>query len=452
MKKSLLIILISIVALSCQKSLNESNLPSALESSKNNKADKNNEKTNDILYVQTNDYRDNQNAILTYHHVGQGRLQHFGGPTYTRGSGVANPMQKLGPLDSDYELRVSADGRFLMAVNSGSNTIAVFAIQSNGKLEHVPGSPFPSGGQTPCSIDVSGNYVFIVNKSDDPLHPSTMKPNYSTFTIDGNGRLTFVSKFETTPGSSPTQNLVSRNRRFLFGDDFLGFMLMPPVGSLRSFTINGSGSLTPVPGTPYFIPALLPGKPAGGALGLWEHPTGTTLYVGFPLQGKVGVYGINAATGALSFQTAVDGGKAACWIRTTKDGSRMYVLNSGENTVSVYNTSTPSSPVMMQKFTLKNSGPLYIVPGAGELTTSEPFSLAFSTNEKILYIVNQYTNPDFSFSGNYNNIHYLDVSENGLLSEASEPVQIPVPNTVRPKGSVVISASKSLEESDDDDD
>ncbi len=97
---------------------------------------------------------------MAYHHVGQGKLQHFGGPFYTKGSGVANPTQKLGPLDSDYELRLSADGKFLMAVNSGSNTIAVFTFKSNGGLEHVPGSPFPSGGETPCSIDILGNLVF----------------------------------------------------------------------------------------------------------------------------------------------------------------------------------------------------------------------------------------------------------------------------------------------------
>ncbi len=137
------------------------------------KGNDNKEERSDILYIQTNDFHENQNAVLAYHMVGNGKLQHFGGPFYTKGSGVGNPEQRLGPLDSDYELRVSSDGKFLMAVNSGSNTIAVFYMKSNGGLEHVPGSPFPSGGQTPVSIDVSGNYVFVVNKSDDPLHTIT---------------------------------------------------------------------------------------------------------------------------------------------------------------------------------------------------------------------------------------------------------------------------------------
>ena len=424
MKKYLSFILLLIVFTSCQKLVEE------FKDHKNG-----NGKKEDILYFQTNDYRENQNALLAYYRAADGKLKQFGGPIYTKGSGVGNPEQILGPLDSDYELRISSDGRFLLTVNSGSNTIAVFSIKSNGGLDHVPGSPFPSGGQTPVSIDVSGNKVFVVNKSQDPLHPITQAPNYATFTMDGNGKLTFISKYETTPGTSPTQNLVTRDQKFLFGDDFLGFMLMPPVGTLRSFKIGESGSLSPVAGTPYFVPGNQTGM--NGALGLWQHPTANILYVGFPLLGQVASYAIDPNSGALVQQSTAPAGKAACWIRTNKAGTRMYVLNSGENTVSVYNSSNPAFPVSIQKLTLKQSGPLYIVPGLGEFTTSEPFSLVFSTNEKILYIVNQHTNKDFSI-GNYNYLHHLEVSEDGLLSEVSEPIQIPVSNTVRPKGSVIV--------------
>ncbi len=397
----------------------------------------NNGTTLDILYIETNDFRDNQNAVLAYKDNGDGKLVQHGGPYFTGGSGVGNPDQILGPLDSDYELRVSSDGKFLLAVNSGSNTIAVFNITSDGKLEAVPGSPFPSGGQTPVSIDVSGNLVFVVNKSDDPLHTITQAPNYSTFTIDANGKLTPIAgaKFETTPGSSPGMNLVSRDKKFLFSYDFLGFKLMPPVGTLRSFNIANSGSLSPVAGTPYFVPGNASGM--NGAFGLWQHPTANILYVGFPLLKQVGVYGIDAASGALSFQSSVPAGTAVCWIRTTRDGNRMYVLNSGDNTVTVYNTSSAASPLLIQTLELKQSGPVYDVPGIGPFKTSEPFSLAFSTSEKILYIVNQHTNKDFSI-GNFNYLHSLDVGPDGRLTEGNDPLQIPAPNTVRPKGSVVV--------------
>jgi 6-phosphogluconolactonase (cycloisomerase 2 family) len=402
----------------------------------------NNGNSYDVVYTQSNDFNSNQNAILAYKDDGNGNLTPLqGSPFLTNGSGVGNPMQILGPSDSDYELRRSVDGRFLLAVNSGSNTIAVFSIASDGSLSHVPGSPFPSGGETPVSIDVSGNYVYVVNKSQNPINPTTTAPNYSVFTINNSGQLTAVAngKFETVPGSSPANGLVSKNRNFLFGTDFLGFMLPAPVGTLRSFTID-SGMLTPVSGTPYALPqGAMP--PDNGALGLWEHPTADILYVGIPVQGKVGVYNINQTTGELSMQTSVAAGKAACWIRTNASGNRIYVLNSGDNSVQVYDTSNPAAPTSIQTLELKNSGPSYPGPGGVPFKTSEDFSLHFSTSGKILYVVSQHTNTDFSI-GNFNYLHSLNVSDNGQLSEDTEPIQLPVANTLRPKGCVVVSANQ----------
>jgi 6-phosphogluconolactonase (cycloisomerase 2 family) len=393
----------------------------------------------DVVYLQTNDFTTGQNKILAYKDDGNGNLTALtGSPFLTNGTGVGNPMQVLGPSDSDYELRRSGD--YLLATNSGSNTISVFSIADNGSLTAVSGSPFPSGGETPVSIDVSGSNVYVVNKSQNPLNPTTTAPNYSAFTINGSGQLNAVpnGKFETTAGSSSANGLLSRNGDFLFGTDFLGFMLPTPVGTLRSFTIGSGGLLTPVAGTPYVLPqGAMP--PDNGALGLWEHPTANILYVGIPVQGKVGVYNINPATGELTLQTTVAAGKAACWIRTNDAGTRMYVLNSGDNSVQVYDTSNPAAPVSIQTLELKNSGPTYPGPGGVPFKTSEAFSFHFSTNEKILYVVSQHTNPDFSI-GNFNYLHTLKVSDNGQLTEETEPVQLPVSNTLRPKGTVVVRA------------
>lgn len=421
--KSLLILFASVLLLgSCKKNGDDHNGPY------------------EVLYVQTNNFNDNQNAVLAYKDKGNGQLEPLAGsPFLTGGSGVGNPMQALGPLDSDYELRLSSDGKFLLAVNSGSNTIAVFLIKDNGALEAVAGSPFPSGGQTPVSIDVSGNYVFVVNKSQDPLHATPQAPNYTTFTIDAAGKLTPVAgaTVATTAGSSPSFALVSKDKKFLFGADFLGFMLVPPVGTLRSFTIGATGTLTSAAGSPYTLPSG-PMPPDNGALGLWQHPSGNVLYVGFPLQSKLGIYGINATSGALSFQSTVAAGKAACWIRTNAAGNHLYVLNSGDNTVQVYNSANATAPVSIQTLELKNSGPAYTGPGGTTFKTSEDFSLCFSTSEKILYVVCQHTNKDFSI-GNYNYLHSLKVADDGQLTEDTEPVQLPVANTIRPKGSAVIS-------------
>ena len=63
-----------------------------------------------------------------------------GSPFLTGGSGVANPTEALGPDDSDNPIVISSDGQYLMAVNGGSNTIAVFSINPNGSLTAVNGT------------------------------------------------------------------------------------------------------------------------------------------------------------------------------------------------------------------------------------------------------------------------------------------------------------------------
>ncbi len=384
----------------------------------------------DIVYLESNQYGSNENAILAYYNDGTGKLSPLpGSPFKTGGAGIGNPQQILGPDDQETPLAFSANKKYLFAVNAGSNTIAAFSIDDQGRLQTVPGSPFSSGGETPQSVAVSGDYLYVANKAQDPIHGNTRIPNYNVLKIGGNGSLTQVPHgvFETSVGASPSQVLVSGNKKFLFTSDFLGFMEKIPAGTLRSFTIGSNGLLTAVAGSPYFIPG------AGGALGLWQHPAADVLYVGFPVQGKVGVYTINNANGALSFQEMVDAGPAACWIRTNSTGSRMYTLNSGENTISIFNTSSAAAPSALQKFPMKIPGPLV---GANNSATSQPFGLGFSKADKFLYVVNQHTSTDFS-NGNFNYLHVLTVAADGQLSEPTEPLQLPVSNMVRPQGIAV---------------
>ena len=415
MKVSFIILFLAIIAAGCKKNSNPGGSAKV-----------------DVIYLENNNYNDNQNAVLAYYNLGNGVLRSVpGSPFFTGGSGISNPTQGLGPDDSDVQLKLSADGHFLLAVNPGSNSIAVFEILQDGSLKTVPGSPFASGGNTPVSIDVKNNVVFVVNKSMDTLHHPTANPNYTSFTISHDGWLTPIagSTIETTPGSSPTQILVSKNQQYAFGADFLGFMLNPPQGTLRSFKIESSGILKPVINTPYTIPGM------GGALGLWQHPNSNVLYVGFPVQSKVGIYSIGNS-GELSFQSSVDAGAAACWIRTNSSGNNLYVLNSGENSVSVYNSSNALSPVSLGKLPLKESGPMYIAMG-NSFSTSEDFGLAFSPDQNHLYVISQQTNPDFSV-GNYNYLHTLTVGSDGMPMEMFDPLQLPVDATIRPQGLVVI--------------
>ena len=101
----------------------------------------------------------------------------------------------------------------------------------------------------------------------------------------------------------------------------------------------------------------------------------------------------------------------------------------------MYNTSNASSPVSLGKLALQKPGPSYTAMGL-TFTTSEPFNLEFSPTYKYLYVVDQYTNPNFNLE-NYNYFHILNVKDDGTLDEVAAPLALPVENIYRPIGCAV---------------
>ena len=100
-----------------------------------------------------------------------------GSPFYTGGTGYRNTNERIGPDDSDGELIISPDHRFMFATNTGSNDISVFQIRLDGSLRLVPGSPFPSGGIAPVSLALANGFLYVVNRGDGIL-PTQVAPAY----------------------------------------------------------------------------------------------------------------------------------------------------------------------------------------------------------------------------------------------------------------------------------
>src|SRR5580693_3391109 len=92
----------------------------------------------DLIWLESNSTAGN--SILTFRNNGTGNPT-FLGSTPAGGIGVFDKTFALGPFDSDQNLIVNDDGTLLFAVNSGSNSIAVFRITPHG-LQAVQGSPF----------------------------------------------------------------------------------------------------------------------------------------------------------------------------------------------------------------------------------------------------------------------------------------------------------------------
>ncbi|MGH8138801.1 MAG: lactonase family protein [Steroidobacteraceae bacterium] len=369
-----------------------------------------------VVYVESNIAAAGQNSILAYRQDREGELSPLpGSPFLTHGRGVVDPTLKLGPFDSDQEIITNAERTLLFAVNPGSNTIAVFRIHADGTLQHVEGSPFPSGGSNPVSLGLSRDTLVVVNKSMDPARPNPALPNYTAFHVSPEGELAAVasSSISVAPGNSPSQALISPDARYVFGADFLG-------GLLQSFLIEADGTLK------QNVPQQLPAAVFAGSsaphlpLGLSVHPNRAVMYAGFVTINRIGVYQYDP-DGVLSFVRSVpDSGAAVCWIRLNLEGTRLYASNTGDHTISVFDTSDPLKPVEMQRLTLKGVG--------------GGFQIELDPRGRTLYAVSQRDSAKIPL-GQGNNLHVMKVLRDGRLREQEDsPLALPVPGNIRPQG------------------
>lgn len=385
----------------------------------------------DIVYIQSNNSESGQNAILAYKVYDDGQpILMTEGPFLTKGTGLPG-SPNAGSFNSDHEVMISNDKRFLLTVNSGNNTISVFTIQHDGTLTLVPGAPFSSNGETPVSLTQWKQYIIVLNKSNNPVIPSSSAPNYSVFTLEGNGSLTPVSKMEVREGISPGQVLATHNGSFIFGANTWGFNYTPPADRLNLFSIGANGVLTNGPAAP----AIDPQK--GGALGLCENWQQHVLYIAFPMDGRFSYYDMNTTTGALTHAGDTDAGRGCSRFCTDNGNNRLFTTNTTENSVSMFDISNAREPHKSGELALKQCGPVYNTLYYGSSTSSVCVSLAISSNNQFLYIVSQHTNPDLSI-GNYNYLHVLHIVSGSGLQELAEPMQLPVPNNFMPRGLAVL--------------
>ncbi len=373
------------------------------------------QKAVNFVYVESDDPAGN--AIFAFaRNNADGSLQSLAGSPFSTGGLGITFTSALGPFDSDQEIIVNSKHSLLFAVNGGSDTIAVFRIDTDGSLAPVAGSPFPSGGSNPVSVGLSNDDVLVVvNQDQDPDHPGVFLPNYTSFHVSPQGRLTPVrnSTISLDVGSSPSQALISPDGSLMFGAEFLG-------GLLRTLQIKANGRLIEADAQP-LPPAVFAGTGAPPLpLGLAVHPTHALLYVDFVTISRIAVYGYNKR-GQLDFLRSVpDSGQGPCWALVNQAGTRLYASNTGDSSISVYDISRdPTNPIEIQHVKLRTTGSCY--------------QFALDSTGKFLHVVTQgvsLTSPPAA-----NGLNVLSVAADGKLTEVpSSPTILPVPNMVRPQG------------------
>src|SRR4029077_12672126 len=110
-----------------------------------------------VGHVYVNNNSSGPNTVAGFDRHADGSLSPIpGSPFNAGGAGTGAPLGSAGALQR------SSDGRFLLAVDAGSNQISVLLILPNGALVRI-GQPVASGGLTPGSIAVHNTLVYVAN-------------------------------------------------------------------------------------------------------------------------------------------------------------------------------------------------------------------------------------------------------------------------------------------------
>ena len=116
------------------------------------------------------------NAVAVFARGADGRLT-AAGTVSTGGTGTG------ASLGSQSAVTLSDDGRWLFAVNAGSNDVSVFSVSPGGGLALA--SRTASGGTLPISLTVHGNVLYVLNAGGTG--------NISGFAVGTSGALTAIA-------------------------------------------------------------------------------------------------------------------------------------------------------------------------------------------------------------------------------------------------------------------
>jgi hypothetical protein len=377
-----------------------------------------------VSYVESNLANSENNSVLAIPYRA-GDLKPIGlSQCYTGGSG-ATQLKMPGVVDGNDQIVVNPQHTLLFAVNQGSDSIAVFQILHNGGLKHVDGSPFPSNGKAPTSLGLSGDTLVVANRARDGVRDlETVAPNYTSFKVGADGRLTPVpgSNIQAAPASAPTAAYVPPQGGVAFGPS--------DGGPIRGFSISPSGVLTQAPGSPYSAPASVYGPNYDPtkefALGVGAHPTKPYVYMPLPTVPALAVYSYDKS-GSLKFLNAVPtvGAFLPCWIQITKDGRWLYTTSAATNTVTVFDITQPAKPVEIQN--------------AGYMTPGNAWNIALDPTDKYLFVLSTRAVAGVP-PGKANIQHVMKIGPDGRLTEVNPDSanKLPLPPDATPFGNVVI--------------
>jgi 6-phosphogluconolactonase (cycloisomerase 2 family) len=248
-----------------------------------------------------------------------------GSLTPTVGSPVAAGGAGLGSgLASQGAIQASPDGRYLLAVDAGSNQISVLRIGADG-LPALVGDPVDSGGVQPVSIAVSARWIVYV------ANVGAGGSSYTGFRLNRAGALIRIPHSTVAvPDGSGVADVFFNST----GDRLVGTRVNTSL--IDSFTVSPAGRLTAAPGSPFPAQSV-------GPFGSEFRPTDPgELYVSNAHagagNGTVSAFsdGVDGTLSSIGDSPYPDFQTAPCWVEITSDGRYLFTVNTASGSVSRY--------------------------------------------------------------------------------------------------------------------
>jgi len=272
-----------------------------------------------VGHVYVNDNTKTANTIGAFDRHADGTLTpEPGSPFPAGGAGTGSGLASQGAL------QFSADGRYLIAVDAGSNQISVLRVHSDGSLSRVPGGVVWSRGVLPDSIAVHGDLVYVANSGAG-------HSNYTGFWLV-RGHLLHI------PGSTVTLAADAAPGDVLFngtGTKLVGTEVGPSV--IDSFTVGFGGRLHAAPGSPFKAQGLGPFgsefSPASPDQLFVSNAHNTAADSGTVSAFTDSPDGTLSPVGGSPF---ADDQMAPCWVEISHNGQVLFTVNTATGSVSSY--------------------------------------------------------------------------------------------------------------------
>jgi 6-phosphogluconolactonase len=354
------------------------------------------------MYSETN--ADPGNELLVFDRYSNGKLK-LRQSLSTGGNGGQQPEPGCDPpdhrcplLDAQDEVVTSDDGKWVFAVNAGTNTIATFDVRKR-KVKRV--GVTDSKGVFPNSIAVHKKLLYVLN---------TNSKNIAGFKISSKGKL--------TPIAGSVQSLTDEKAPLSrqIGFDNTGkvlFVSLLTEGGFDSFQVDSNG----VAGPATLRPSASP-EPFAFAFDPRNNMMSTEVVndMDFNQFSNGSSYDVGSDGSLTAISTVPTQGYAACWVVITKNGKRVFMVNTGGPspygaTVTTFANSTSG------KLTF-----LSVTPKGDEFTLTDE---ALSRDDKYLYVVSPLTSNPFQNPpppSNGSKIVTFKVGKNGLtrIGETTE--------------------------------